>query len=61
MKICNDMPQGVYFENKCFWFNFCTLFLPKVLPGMVAIFLESLLVLRKSDTFTTMLWGLYFR
>ena len=35
--------------------------LPKVLPGMVTIFLESLLVLRKSDTFTTMLWGLYFR
>ena len=23
MKICNDMPQGAYFENKCFSFNFC--------------------------------------
>ena len=30
MKICNDMPQGVYFENKCFSFNFSWLyFCPK--------------------------------
>ena len=41
MKICNDMLQGVY-ENMIFIQFLLILFLPKVLPGIVTIFLEWL-------------------
>ena len=42
MKICNDMPQGVYFENEIFHSISVDFVIPNLLPGIVTIFLKWL-------------------